>query len=43
MDDDYVVTDEMRDLIVRYMLACNAGNNAEAELILHKIRQLKQN
>ena len=29
----------MRDLIIRYMEACNAGQNAEAEVILHKIKQ----
>ena len=34
-----LISDEMRDLIIRYMEACNAGQDAEAEDILHKIKQ----
>ena len=32
------ISDEMRDLIVRYMEACNAGQDAEADNLLHKIK-----
>ena len=38
-DPDYVVTDEMRDLVVQYMNAVNQGDHAEAENLLHMIRQ----
>jgi hypothetical protein len=33
------ITPEMRDLIVAYMEACNSGKNAEADLLMEKIRQ----
>jgi len=33
-----LISDEMRDLIVRYMEACNAGQDAEADNLLHKIK-----
>jgi|TARA_B100001094_G_scaffold244670_1_gene241052 hypothetical protein len=39
MSDEYVVTDEMRDLIIKYMEALNEGDHAKAEGLLHKIRQ----
>jgi len=29
----------MRDLIIRYMEACNAGQDAEADNLLDKIKQ----
>ena len=37
-DPDYVLSDEVRDLIIRYMEACNAGEHAKAEVILQKIK-----
>ena len=40
--NDFPITDEMRDLIIRYMEACNADKHAEAEVILQKIRQLRK-
>ena len=33
------ISSEMRDLIIRYMEACNEGRNADAEGILHQIRK----
>jgi len=37
------ISSEMRDLIIRYMEACNEGNNADAESILHQIRKNPDN
>ena len=33
----------MRDLIIRYMEACNDGRNSDAESILHQIRKQSLN
>ena len=41
--NDFPITDEMRDLIVRYMEACNAGDNAEADVLLHQIKHESSN
>ena len=38
MPNSYPISDEMRDLIVRYMEACNAGQDAEADNLLQKIK-----
>ncbi len=43
MSDEYIVTDEMRDLIIKYMEALNEGDNAKAEGLLNKIRQENKN
>ena len=37
--NEYQISDEVRDLIIRYMEACNEGKHAEAEVLLHKIKQ----
>ena len=37
--EEYVITDEMRDLIIRYMEACNDGRHSEAEKLLFEIKQ----
>lgn len=34
-----VISDEMRDLIVQYMEACNKGHYAESEGILQQIKE----
>ena len=36
---DAVVSDEMRDLIIRYMNACNDKDRPLEEELLHKIKQ----
>ena len=36
---DIVISDEMRDLIVRYMEACNNKDHALEEQLLHAIKQ----
>lgn len=36
--DDYTVSDEMRDLIVRYMTACNEQRYADSEQLLEQIK-----
>ena len=36
---DAVISDEMRDLIVRYMNACNDKDHHLEEELLHKIKQ----
>jgi len=38
-DPEYVISDDMRDLIIRYMEACNADEYAKSEELLHKIKQ----
>ena len=35
---EYIISDEMRDLIVRYMTAINEEDHATAEELLHKIK-----
>ena len=37
-----LVSDEMRNLIIKYMEACNSGQHAAAESLLHKINQLNK-
>jgi hypothetical protein len=37
--DDYTVSDEMRDLIVRYMESCNNKDRALEEQLLNAIKQ----
>ena len=39
MSNAPLISDEMRDLIIRYMEACNAGQDAEADNLLDKIKQ----
>jgi len=39
MPNEPLISDEMRDLIIRYMEACNAGQDAEADNLLDKIKQ----
>jgi hypothetical protein len=36
--NDYVVSDQLRDLIVRYMEACNKGDNVSADALLDAIK-----
>ena len=36
--NDFQISDEMRDLIVQYMEACNEEDYSKAEGLLHKIR-----
>ncbi|AIX20523.1 hypothetical protein M1M14_gp060 [Synechococcus phage ACG-2014e] len=36
--DDYTITDEMRDLIVQYMTACNEQRYADSEQLLEQIK-----
>ena len=36
--NNFVISDEMRDLIVRYMTAVNEEDHATAEELLHKIK-----
>jgi|SaaInlV_120m_DNA_3_1039746.scaffolds.fasta_scaffold07503_6 hypothetical protein len=43
MNDDYVVTDEMRDLIIRYMEACNKGEDKLADSLLIQIKHENSN
>ena len=43
MSEEYVVSDEMRDLIIKYMEALNNDDHALAEGILHRIRQENKN
>ena len=38
-DPEYVISDDMRDMIVRYMEAVNADNHSLAEELLYKIQQ----
>ena len=38
-DDEYVVSDKVRGLIIQYMEACKDDDHALAEGLLHKIRQ----
>jgi len=40
--DDYPISDEMRDLIVRYMNAVNDSDNVQEEALLHAIKQQGQ-
>ena len=35
----YTISDEMRDLVVRYMEACNAGNKVEEAQLLAQIKE----
>ena len=35
---DYHISDDMRDLILKYMEACNAGEYAESEVLLQQIK-----
>ena len=37
--NNFVISDEMRDLIIRYMEACNAGDKVKEEALLHAIKQ----
>ena len=37
--NDFPISNEMRDLIVRYMNACNANDHALSEQLLHQIKQ----
>ena len=37
--NNFVISDDMRDLIIRYMEACNAGEYAKAEELLEKIKE----
>ena len=36
--NNFVISDEMRDLIVRYMTAVNEDDHATAEELIHKIK-----
>ena len=36
--NDYVVSDQLRDLIVRYMEACNKGDDVSADALLDAIK-----
>ena len=36
--NDYVVSDQMRDLIFRYMEACNKGDDVSADALLDAIK-----
>ena len=36
--NDYVVSDELRDLIVRYMEACNTGDKVSSDALLDAIK-----
>ena len=36
--NNFVISDEMRDLIVRYMTAINEEDHATAEELIHKIK-----
>ena len=36
--NNFVISDEMRDLIVRYMTAVNEEDHATAEELIHKIK-----
>ena len=36
---DPIISDEMRDLIVRYMEACNDKDHSLEEQLLHQIKQ----
>ena len=36
--NNFVISDEMRDLVVRYMTAVNEEDHATAEELLHKIK-----
>jgi hypothetical protein len=36
--DDYTVSDEMRKLIVQYMIACNEQRYADSEQLLEQIK-----
>ena len=39
---DPIVSDQMRDLIVRYMEACNNKDHVSEEALLHAIKQQGQ-
>ena len=38
-EENYVVSDQMRDLIVRYMDACNKGDDVSADALLDAIKK----
>ena len=38
--NEYVISDDMRDLILKYMTACNEGEYAKAEGLLQRIKEL---
>ena len=35
---DYTISDDMRDLILKYMTACNEGRYADSEQLLEQIK-----
>ena len=37
-EENYVVSDQLRDLIVRYMDACNKGDDVSADALLAAIK-----
>ena len=37
--NDFPISDEMRNLIIHYMNACNANDHALSEELLHQIKQ----
>jgi len=39
----YPISDEMRDLIVRYMEACNKGETKQADALLTQIKNESNN
>jgi len=39
MQNEYPISDEMRDLIIRYMEACNDGDKVKEEELLLAIKQ----
>jgi len=39
---DYTISDEMRDLIIKYMEACNEGRYADSEQLLEQIKSQGQ-
>ena len=41
MQNDFQISDELRELILNYINACNDGDNVSAEALLHKINSLK--
>ena len=39
MPNEYLISDEMRDLIIRYMEACNDGDKVKEEALIQAIKE----
>jgi hypothetical protein len=39
MQNEYLISDEMRDLIIRYMEACNDGDKVKEEALIQAIKE----